>query len=67
LEKGKALSFGTRLFYLGPVLPDEDYNALESLKRRRLSLEYLIIDEKNLGFHPGSGKYQMKERGYDLL
>jgi hypothetical protein len=67
LEKGKTLSFGTRLIYAGPVLPDEDYNALESLKRRRLSLEYLVIDERYLGVLHGSLRYQIKERGYDLL
>jgi hypothetical protein len=67
LEKGKTLSFGTRLIYAGPALPDEDYNALESLKRQRLSLEYLVIDEKFLGASHGTGRHQIKERGYGLL
>jgi uncharacterized protein (DUF58 family) len=65
LEKGKALPFGTRLIYAGPPLPEEDYRALESLKRRRLSLEYLIIDEKYLG--AANGRHQIKETGYVLL
>ena len=67
LEKGKTLSFGTRLMYAGPALPDKDYDALESLKRRRLSLEYLIIDEKNLGVFHRMGKYQIREWGYGIL
>ena len=79
LEKGKTLSFGTRLIYTGPALPEGDYHALEILRRRRLSLEYLIIDEKNLRWTapdiPGTNasrgnsapRYQMKERGYEIL
>jgi hypothetical protein len=67
LEKGKTLSFGSRLIYAGPALPEEDYNALESLKRRRLSLEYFVIEEKHLGIPHGSRRHQIKERGYDLL
>jgi len=77
LEKGKTLPFGTRLVYTGPVLGDEDYQALDTLRRRRLTLEYFIIDEKALGneFNRGSRrasrnavpKYQIKERGYEIL
>jgi len=67
LDLGKILPFGTRLIYIGPSLEEENYNALESLKRRRLSLEYLVIDEKNLGFLRFSHRYQIKETGYDLL
>ena len=74
LEKGKTLPFGTRLVYSGPSLGEEDYRALETLRRRRLSLEYLIIDERNLMEQlPGSaGKvsvpiHQIKERGYEIL
>ena len=79
LEKGKTLPFGARLVYTGPALGERDYHALETLRRRRLSLEFLIIDGKNLGGNfpgasrrdsvPGNGapKYQMKERGYEIL
>ena len=67
LEKGKTLSFGTRLIYAGPSLPEEDFYALETLKRRRLSIEYFIINEKNLALLGGTGNYQIKEMGYALL
>jgi uncharacterized protein (DUF58 family) len=69
LDRGKELPFGTRLVYCGPDLPGEDYIALNSLKRYRLSLEYLIIDEKRLARTvPGnSPRYQMKEGGYDII
>jgi hypothetical protein len=69
LHQGKRLPFGTRLVYCGPDLSDEDYIALNSLKRYRVSLEYLIIDEKRLaGTAPGnSPRYQMKEAGYDIV
>ena len=67
LEKGKTLNFGTRLIYAGPSLPEEDFFAMETLKRQRLSIEYFIIDEKNLAFPGGTGKYQLKEMGYAIL
>ena len=72
LEKGKVLAFGTRLVYVGPSLEDADYNALETLKKRRLSLEYLIISEKKLESGSdnktrGSRKYQMKDSGYAVI
>ncbi|MDR0997429.1 MAG: DUF58 domain-containing protein [Treponema sp.] len=69
LDRGKQLPFGTRLVYCGPDLSGEDYIALNSLKRYRLSLEYLVIDEKRLARTvPGnSPRYQMKEGGYDII
>ena len=78
LERGKALSFGTRLIYAGPNPAVEDFLALETLKKRRLSLEFLIIDERNLGSEGGKGnsfresrgkipKYQIKEMGYEIV
>jgi hypothetical protein len=68
-EEGKFLPFGTRLVYAGPGLTEGDYRALESLRRYRLTLEYLIIDEHTLGEAPGflSRRYQIKERGYEIL
>jgi uncharacterized protein (DUF58 family) len=69
LDRGKQLPFGTRLVYCGPDLSGEDYIALNSLKRYRISLEYLVIDEKRLTRTvPGnSPRYQMKEGGYDII
>jgi uncharacterized protein (DUF58 family) len=69
LDRGKQLPFGTRLVYCGPDLGDEDYTALNSLKRYRVSLEYLVIDEKRLASTaPGnSPRYQMKEGGYTII
>lgn len=69
LDRGKQLPFGTRLVYCGPDLSGEDYTALNSLKRYRVSLEYLVIDEKRLARTvPGnSPRYQMKEGGYDII
>jgi hypothetical protein len=69
LDRGKRLPFGTRLVYCGPDLSDEDYTALNGLKRYRISLEYLVIDEKRLARTvPGnSPRYQMKEGGYDII
>jgi len=72
LEKGKVMAFGTRLVYVGPSLEDADFNALETLRKRRLSLEYLIISEKNLESGSvnkarGSRKYQMKDSGYAVI
>ena len=74
LEKAKTLPFGARLIYVGPNLREDDYYALETLKRRRLTLEYLIIDEKRLddtgkAVSPRNRtrKYQMKEWGYEIL
>jgi uncharacterized protein (DUF58 family) len=72
LEKGKVLAFGTRLVYVGPSLEDTDYNALETLRKRRLSLEYLIISEKKLesgsdNKSRGSRKHQMKDSGYAVI
>jgi uncharacterized protein (DUF58 family) len=69
LDRGKLLPFGTRLVYCGPDLSGEDYIILNSLKRYRVSLEYLVIDEKRLARTvPGnSPRYQMKEGGYDII
>jgi len=76
LEKGKTLSFGTRLIYTGPILPEADYHALETLRKRRLSLEYILINEKNVehildgnyGAHRNATRvYQMKEMGYAII
>jgi len=72
LEKGKVMAFGTRLVYVGPSLEEADYNALESLRKLRLSLEYLIISGKDLESGSGnrtrgSRKYQMKDSGYAVI
>jgi uncharacterized protein (DUF58 family) len=69
LEEGKFLPFGTRLVYAGPGLTEEDYRALESLRRYHLTLEYLVIDEHALREAAGllSRLYQIKERGYEIL
>jgi hypothetical protein len=69
LEAGKFLSYGTRLIYTGPNLSDEDYIAVNSLKTYRLSLEFLVIDEQVLSpLVPGnSRRYQIKERGYEII
>jgi uncharacterized protein (DUF58 family) len=71
LEEGKFLPFGTRLVYAGPDLTEEDYRALESLRRYHLTLEYLVIDERTLVEGRGEGgrsrRYQIKERGYEIL
>jgi uncharacterized protein (DUF58 family) len=69
LDRGKQLPYGARLVYCGPDLSDEDYTALNGLKRYRVSLEYLVIDEKRLARSvPGnSPRYQMKEGGYDII
>ena len=65
LKDGKILPFGTRLVYVGPSLDDSHYRLLEGLKRSRISLEYLLIDEKSLPRR--SGHYQIKERGYEII
>jgi hypothetical protein len=72
LEKGKVMAFGTRVVYVGPFLEDADYNALETLRKRRLSLEYLIISGKNLESGANnkawnSRKRQMKDSGYAII
>jgi uncharacterized protein (DUF58 family) len=73
LDEGKFLPFGTRLVYAGPRLNDEDYRALESLRRYHLTLEYLIIDEHAVEYAARetggllSRRYQIKERGYEIL
>jgi hypothetical protein len=69
LDRGKRLPYGTRLVYTGPELREEDYMALDSLKRCHLSLEYLIIDERTLpALAAGnSRRYQMKEEGYEII
>jgi hypothetical protein len=69
LDQGKYLSYGTRFFYTGPDLGDEAYISLNSLKRRHLSLEYLIIDDRAmLSLVPGnSRRYQMKEIGHEII
>ncbi|MDR2375158.1 MAG: DUF58 domain-containing protein [Treponema sp.] len=69
LDQGKRLPYGTRLVYTGPELPEEDYIALNTLRAYRLSLEYLVLDERRLSsLAPGSApRYQMREGGYDIL
>jgi uncharacterized protein (DUF58 family) len=69
LDRGKFLPYGTRMIYTGPDFSDEEYIALNSLKRHHLSLEYLIIDERHLSAAvPGnSRRYQMKEGGYEII
>jgi hypothetical protein len=69
LEQGKYLSYGTRFLYTGPDLGDEAYISLNSLKRYRLSLEYLVIDEHSMPFLvPGnSRRYKMKESGREII
>lgn len=65
LVDGKTLPFGTRLVYVGPSLESAHYRLLEGLKKSRVSLEYLLIDEKSLSRRPGH--YQIKERGYEII
>ena|GEM_PF-1404954 len=69
LEKSKTLPFGSRLIYIGPALAEQDYNALEILRRQRLTLEYLIIDQKSILEYESGGfkKHQIREMGYELL
>ncbi|MDR1024944.1 MAG: DUF58 domain-containing protein [Treponema sp.] len=69
LDQGKRLPYGTRLVYTGPELPGEDYIALNTLRASRLSLEYLVLDERRLGpTAPGNApRYQMREGGYDII
>ncbi|MDR2747963.1 MAG: DUF58 domain-containing protein [Treponema sp.] len=69
LDQGKRLPYGTRLVYTGPELPEEDYAALNVLRAGRISLEYLVLDEKRLGRRaPGNApRYQMREGGYEIL
>jgi hypothetical protein len=69
LEQGKRLSYGTRYVYAGPDLGDEAYANLDSLKKQRLTLEYVIIDERAMpALVPGnSRRFQMKERGREIV
>jgi uncharacterized protein (DUF58 family) len=65
LEQGKFLPFGTRLVYIGPSLTDEDFRLLEGLKASRLSMEYVMFDEKKLPRR--ARQYQIKEMGYEII
>jgi hypothetical protein len=67
LDKAKQLSYGTRIVYVGPDLAEADYIKLSVLKRFRLNIEYLIIDEKSLPIRSNAKQYQMKEMGYEIL
>ncbi|AEF80252.1 DUF58 domain-containing protein [Leadbettera azotonutricia] len=69
LDEGKFLPFGTRLVYAGSGLEESDYQALGSLRRYHLTLEYLCLDEKALPppGERGFNQYQMKEAGYEIL
>jgi uncharacterized protein (DUF58 family) len=69
LDRGKYMSYGTRLVYAGPELTNEEYVVLSGLKRYHLSLEYLVIDERTVpALAPGnSRRYQMKEAGYEII
>jgi hypothetical protein len=69
LNEGKFLPFGTRLVYAGPSLEENDYQALDTLRRYHLTLEYLCLDEHFL-LPPGNRgikQYQIKESGYEIL
>ena len=74
LGKAKTLPFGTRLIYVGPAPAEEDYNALELMQKRHLSLEYLIIGENKAIQNPGANflrhkvsVHQVREWGYGIL
>jgi hypothetical protein len=69
LDRGKYLPYGTRYLYAGPDLGDEAYIHLNSLKKQHLTLEYLVInDETVLPMVPGnSPRYQLQERGYEII
>jgi hypothetical protein len=69
LDQGKRLPYGARLVYTGPELAEEEYAALNVLRAGRVSLEYLVLDEKRLGPRaPGNApRYQMREGGYEIL
>jgi uncharacterized protein (DUF58 family) len=69
LDEGKFLPFGTRLVYAGPGPGEADYRALEGLRRYRLTVEYLVIDERAVRETAGllSRSYQIKESGYEIL
>jgi hypothetical protein len=69
LEYGKRLPYGTRLIYAGPDLGDESYISLNMLKRQRITLEYVVIDERSVFplVPGGSRRYAMQESGYDLI
>ena len=69
LDRGQFLPYGARLVYTGPELRDEEYMLLNNLKRRHLTLEFVIIDERaRPALAPGNfRRYQMKEAGYEIL
>jgi hypothetical protein len=69
LDEGKFLPFGTRLVYAGPSLDESDYQALDTLRRYHLTVEYLCLDETSLPPPGDRGfkQYQMKEGGYEIL
>ena len=68
LNYGRHLSFGTRYIYAGPDPGDEAYITLSMLKKHRLALEFLIIDERTLSSHATlASRYQVKESGYDII
>ena len=65
LETGKFLPFGARLVYVGPSPDDDDLRVLEGMRRSHLTIEYLVINEKTLA--PFTRRFQIKERGYEIL
>ena len=65
LKEARALPFGTRLVYVGPVIKKDEYRLLEKVKSSNFSLEYFFIDAKSLERRPR--QYQIKERGYEIL
>jgi uncharacterized protein (DUF58 family) len=69
LNQGKRLTYGTRYIYTGSDLGDEAYIKLDSLKKRNLFPEYLIIDERTMPLTvPGNTpRYQIKESGYEII
>jgi hypothetical protein len=58
-----------KIFYVGPVLANDDYSRLNILKKFRLSIEYFIIDERTVPqfSYGGARQYQVKEFGDDIL
>ncbi|MDR0411271.1 MAG: DUF58 domain-containing protein [Treponema sp.] len=69
LERMKQFSPGAKIFYVGPILTNDDYIRLNVLKKFHLNIEYFIIDEKTVPLfgYGGARQYQIKEYGNDIL
>jgi uncharacterized protein (DUF58 family) len=69
LESAKRFPAGVKIFYVGPVLANDDYIRLNILKKFRLNIEYFIIDERTAPqfSYGGARQYQVKEFGDDIL